>query len=113
MIINMKIVGMLPSFNDEDIIQEVIEHLLSQGINLVVLDNGSTDKTYEICKKFVGKGVLQLNQYRSNFYDWSTILRILYDMALRESPDWVLRSDSDEFFESGMKNITLKQAIEN
>ncbi len=112
MMITMKIVGMLPVFNDEDIIQEVIEHLLSQGINLVVLDNGSTDKTYEICKKFVGKGVLQLNQYKSDHYDWSTILRMLYDMALRESPDWVLRSDSDEFLESGMKNITLKQAIE-
>ena len=73
----MKIVGMLPVFNDEDIIEEVIEHLLSQGINLVVLDNGSTDETYEICKRFVGKGILQLHQYKSDTYDWSIILRML------------------------------------
>jgi len=29
----MKIIGMLPVFNDEDIISEVIEHLISQGID--------------------------------------------------------------------------------
>ena len=37
--------------NNEEIVGEVIEHLISQGLELVVLDNGSTDKTYEICEK--------------------------------------------------------------
>jgi len=108
----MKIIGMLPVFNEEDIIQEVIEHLISQEIPLVVLDNGSTDQTYEICKKFVGKGILKLEQFKSQSYKWDQILRILYDMAITLDPDWVIRSDSDELLESGIKNLTLKRAIE-
>ena len=48
----MKIVALIATYNEEDIIKEVIEHLLSQGLEIVLLDNGSTDQTYEICKKF-------------------------------------------------------------
>lgn len=102
---------MLPVFNEEDIIQEVIEHLTSQEIPLVVLDNGSTDETYEICKKFLGKGILKLEQFKSQSYKWDQILRILYDMALTQDPDWVIRSDSDEILETGIKNMTLKEGI--
>ena len=48
----MKIIGMLSVYNDGNIINEVIEHLLSQNLELVVLDNGSTDGSFEICRKF-------------------------------------------------------------
>ena len=102
---------MIPVYNDEDIIEEVIEHLLSQGLELVVLDNGSTDATYEKCRKFVEKGILKLHQFKTEFYQWDLILRMLYDIALVQKPDWVIRSDSDEFIESGVKGMTLKDAI--
>jgi len=107
----MKIIGLMPVYNDEDIVGEVIEHLISQGLELVVLDNGSTDKTYEICKKYLGKGILKLSQYKSSQFQPDLIYRMLYHMALTQSPDWVIRSDSDELLESGIKNITLKDAI--
>jgi len=110
----MKVVAMLPVYNDEDIIHDVIEHLLSQGVELVVLDNNSTDNTYEICKKFSQRGLIKLNQLKTNssfLQHLATILRMLYDMALVQSPDWVIRSDSDEFLESGIHGLTLKDAI--
>jgi glycosyltransferase involved in cell wall biosynthesis len=110
----MKVIGMLSVFNDEDIIQEVIEDLLSQGLELVVLDNGSTDDTFKICENFQGRGILQLKQFKTKnyIYNWNLLLRMLYDMALRESPDWVLRIDSDEFFESAIPKKNLKESIE-
>jgi len=107
----MKIVAMLSVYNNEDILSEVIEHLISEGLELVVLDNGSTDRSFEICEKFLGKGLLKLNRFKSSKFEWATILRILYDMALSQSPDWVVRSDSDEFLESGVNNLKLKEAI--
>jgi len=108
----MNIVGMLSVFNEADIIEEVIEHLLSQGLDLVVLDNGSTDGSYEICKKFTKKGLITLNQIKTSKFEFPLILRILYDMALTRNPDWLIRSDQDEILESGNKNLTLKEAIE-
>jgi len=109
----MKLVGMLPVFNSEDILEEVIEHLLSQGVNLVVLDNGSTDGSFEICKKFENKNQIKLRQYTSSTFDYGLLSRILYDMALELKPDWIIRSDQDELLESGISNTTLKDAIEN
>ena len=107
----MKIVGMLPVFNCEDFIAEVIEHLLSEEIELVVLDNGSTDKTYDICKKFSKSDSIDLLRYKTSTWNWRTVLRMLYHMALTKSPDWVIRSDYDEILESGIDNVTLKEAI--
>ena len=107
----MKLVGMLPVFDAEDFISEVIEHLLSQEIELVVLDNGSTDKTSDICKKFADDGLIDLVRYKTSKWDWRTVLRMLYHMALIKSPDWVIRSDYDEILECGIDHFTLKEAI--
>jgi len=50
---------MMPAYNEEDILEEGIEHLLSQGLELVVLDGGSTDGTYEKCRKFAERGLIK------------------------------------------------------
>jgi len=107
----MKIVAMIAVFNDEDFIQEVIEHNISQGLELVILDNGSTDKTFQICQKFLDKGVLKLFQFKSSSWNLATNNRLLYDLALSQSPDWIILCDSDELLESGIKNQTLKDLI--
>jgi len=110
----MKIVAMMLVHNNEDVIKEVIDHLLSQGLELVVLDNGSTDDTFEICKKYAGKNLIKLKQFKTKSFhkEKEIIIRALYDIALLNSPDWVILSDSDEILESGIPNKNLKEAIE-
>jgi len=107
----MKIVAMIPVYNEEDIISEVIDYLLSQEIKPVVLDNGSTDNSYEILKKFSERGVITLGQFKSRIFDFYQIFRVLYDMVLTQSPDWVVLQGADEFLESGMKNMKLNDSI--
>jgi len=102
---------MLAVFNNEDFIEEVIEHCLSQGLELVILDDGSTDGTYEICKKYSNRNDVELLQVKHDEWEHTTIFKILYDMALLKSPDWVIRPDSDEILESGMNGMPLKDAI--
>jgi len=102
---------MVPTFNDEDIISEMLENLLHQGTFPVVLDNGSTDNTFNICKKFSERGVIKLSKFYSELYNMSTILEILYDMALIENPDWLVLCASDELLESGLNDCTLGEAI--
>ena len=82
--VKLKIVGMIPVFNEAEIISEVIDHLLDQDIELVVLDNGSTDGSFEICKKYADKGLIELEQVITSKFDWPLILRTLYDMALKK-----------------------------
>jgi len=107
----MKIVGMMTVYNDEDFISEVLENAISQGIELVLLDDGSTDNTYEICSKFLGKGILELYQHKSNSWDDEENRRIIYDLAFKHNPDWLILYGSDELLESWNNKVTLKDAI--
>ena len=104
---------MLPVFNSVDILEEVIEHILSQGIELVVLDNGSTDGSYEVCEEFAKKNLIKLKRYPTSNFDYGLLSRILYDMALELKPDWLIRNDQDELLETGSDNVTLKEFIKN
>jgi len=108
----MKIIGMVSVFNNENIIEEIITHLIHQGIELVILDNASTDKSFNICEKYLGKGVLEIFSYKTKLFKKELILLMLYHMALRHSPDWLIVNDSDEILESDNVEFTLKEAIE-
>ena len=103
----MKNVGMIPVYNESDIIRQVVRHLISQGVQLVIIDNGSNDRSYEICSKFVGKGVLRLERLWTERREWRMMLRELYKLALDHSPEWVLVNAADEFLESPYRGLTL------
>lgn len=107
----MKIVCMIPTYNNVDFIEEVIEHILSQGLDLVLLDDGSTDGTFEVCQKYSKYNNVELLQIKNREWEHTEIFRILYDMALLKSPDWVIRSDADELLESGINGVTLNDVI--
>ena len=106
----MRIVGMIPVYNEVDVLESVIEHNLSQGIELVILD-GSTDGSYNIAKQYLGKGVLAVRREVSDRFEWGLILERLYEMGLQYKPDWVLLSSADEFHESPYRGLTLKESV--
>ncbi len=47
----MKSIALVPAFNEEKTIQEVISRLKDVNLNSIVIDDGSVDKTSEIAKK--------------------------------------------------------------
>ncbi|HUK51024.1 MAG TPA: glycosyltransferase family 2 protein [Terriglobales bacterium] len=104
---------MIPVYNESDIIESVVLHLISQGIQLVILDNGSTDGSYESCSKFLGRGVSSLERLATDRLDFDLLIAKLYEMALKERPDWVLLSAADEFLESPYSHLSLQDAIES
>ncbi len=108
----MRIIGVIPVYNEADIIGYVIEHLVSQGIELVILDNGSNDGSYEICSRYLHKGLLGLEVLRTELYEFDLLIQRLYNAALSFHPDWVLLNAADEFLESPHPGLTLKNAIE-
>src|SRR5208282_1327919 len=97
--------------NESDIVGQVIKHLISQGIQLVILEGGSSDGSFEVCSEFVGHGVLSLESESSTKFQWHLILKRLYEMALRHQPDWVLLNGADEFLEAPSHGQTLEAAI--
>jgi len=108
----MRIVGMMTVYNESDIVEQTIDHLTSQGIQLVIIDNGSTDRSYEICSQFLGKGVLSIERLLTEKFEFQLILRKLHEMALEYNPSWELLSGADEFLESPYRGLTLNEAVQ-
>ncbi|MCE7698126.1 MAG: glycosyltransferase [Methanobacterium paludis] len=51
----MKIVVVLPAYNEEKTVAEVMEELFNRGFELFVVDDGSVDGTYNIAKNIIDK----------------------------------------------------------
>ena len=53
-----RVVALLAARNENDIIGQVIEDLVSQGIEVYFIDDGSTDGTLETVRSWTDRGVI-------------------------------------------------------
>lgn len=84
----------MPCFNHEKYVAKSIESVLNQtydNIEFIVLDNGSTDNSYEVIKRYEGKIDKILQLPKNDIYRASNILRETSQgeyIAFMTSDDW-------------------------
>ena len=108
--------AILSTFNEEDVIKEVIEDLIAQGCEPVVLDNWSTDGTWEILQSLqnIFCGQLSVERFPINPIvqsSWVDILERKEEIALQHSGRWILHSDADELRRSPFPSLGLAHAM--
>ncbi len=97
-----RLLGVLLCYNDADVLEPVIRHLVRNRHDLVVWNHGSEDETHEICLRHMGRGIV----------DYQVIDRVevpfeqLYGACSRyvmakyaDRYDWVSWPDQDELLE--------------
>ena len=62
----IRVVAIISTFNEGDVIGHVIRHLVDNGVEVYVIDNHSTDDTVAEAKKWLGRGVLDITLYRDD-----------------------------------------------
>lgn len=117
---SFRVVSLISSFNEEDIISQVIGHLIRNGIEVYLIDNRSTDNTVDEASQWLGKGLIAIEQYPKNpcntdglydKYDWTGILLRKEELTREIQADWFIHHDADEIRESPWPGLTLKEAI--
>ena len=91
---------MLLCYNDGDLLEESISHLLEQNHDLVVWDHGSTDETPEVLDRFRPdcREVRRIPR-EFDFYElYEEMSRHLIESYVSEY-DWISWPDQDEFLE--------------
>lgn len=106
----------LSCYNDIDIIEGILEELLSTDIQLIIVDNWSTDGTWEKIKGLKNKKkLLHIEQFPLNGpsenYDWKEILDRKALLAKDYPNRWILHQDSDEITLSPLTNFSLAESL--
>lgn len=94
---------MVMKVRDEiDVVERTLRYHLDNGADSwIVTDNGSSDGTLEVLKRFEADGVLRLieepgEDFRTEAHGWVTRMARL--AATEMSADWVAHVDADEFW---------------
>ena len=82
------------AFNEADIIRWTIRGLHEQGVDVHLIDNGSTDGTAEIAAECGLAGFESVP--RASQQSWVELLRIVEARAASSRADWCLHHDADE-----------------
>lgn len=116
----LKVLAIIHTYNEEDVIKETVEYLVKQDIDVYVLDNWSTDNTYNEVKELkniYGEKII-LERYpkeqpTENNYNWTEQLHKTEELAKKLDYDWFIHHDADEIRVTPyLKNVTVKEMIE-
>src|SRR5450432_750203 len=109
-----RIVALVHVYNEADILGETIRHLLGQGLHVHIIDNWSTDGSWEIAGAFPETQVKRERFPQtgpSEHYEWFRQLEHTEQLANRLPYDWFLHYDADELRYSPWPGISLQDAI--
>ncbi len=86
----------LPAYNEEKTIKDVMDELIDIGFNLIVVDDGSTDDTYRVSLNFLKKYPSQVSLYRHLINrGLGATLRTGIEAALTHDSNIVVTFDAD------------------
>lgn len=93
----MRAIAILATRNEELFIEICLKNLIAQGFEVYLMDNASTDRTVELAKKFLGKGLIEIENIPFNDeYRWYEILSRKEELAQELDADWFMHCDADE-----------------
>jgi glycosyltransferase involved in cell wall biosynthesis len=111
--LSVSCVAVLCVRNEEQHIRRAIVDFVSGGIDVAVIDHGSTDGTYAIAADFLGAGVVSLDRLPwLGEYDHTRQLEAKRDLIARLDCDWVIHADADEWLHSPRSGESLLEGIQ-
>jgi glycosyltransferase involved in cell wall biosynthesis len=109
---SFRVVAIVPTYNEADIIEHTVRYLLQDGIGVYVLDNWSTDATPEIAARLPLVGLERFPPSGpSTTYDLRRILGRVEQIAADLDADWVILHDADERRHGPWPEVGLRQAL--
>jgi hypothetical protein len=114
------VVAIISAYNEADIIEQVVANLISQGVQVYFMDDGSTDGTVAAVERHLGRGVLGIERLANPVeegaptgFDWERILRRKTELATELDASWFIHHDADEFRESPWSHLSLRDAVQH
>lgn len=109
----MRITAILSIRNEAEYIGNCLAHLVHNGLDFIVIDNESDDRTVDIVRQ--DRFARHLVDLRSHpypgYFDWQGLMQAREKAASECGADWVLFVSADEIMHSRREAETLSDAI--
>lgn len=107
------ITAILAIRNERPYLENCLSHLIDNGLNFYVIDNGSTDGTAEFLQQEPYRSHLVGYEYfpYEGYFDWTGLMQAREAAAARATTEWVLFVSADEIMHSYRPDETLQAAI--
>jgi hypothetical protein len=114
----VRVTAIISTYNEADIIGQVVGDLVGQGIAVHVLDDGSTDGTLAALESLRTTGLVTTEHLDAPMapdgtsgHSWTATLSRKETLARQLDTDWVIHHDADEFRESPWRQMSLANGI--
>ncbi len=108
----MRVIALLATYNEERFLGTCLDHLIQQGIDVYLIDNESQDRTLDIARGYLDRGLVGVETLaRQGVYSWRPILERKEQLAATLDADWFLHLDADEIRLPPPGGDTLAEAL--
>jgi hypothetical protein len=111
---SLRILAVMTAYNEADIIGPALEALATVGIDVHLIDNWSTDGTYEIAQRSLGRGLVALERFpeaATPTFELGSLLQRVEAVAAASGADWAIHHDVDERRSGPWPARSLRDAI--
>ncbi len=113
--VDFRVVAFMAAFNEEDIIVQSIKKWTDQGISVHILENWSTDATYDLAKDLESRLPVTVERYPkdgpSKYFDWGAMLQRMEALSREIEADWFIRRGADEVLVSPWPGVSYRDAL--
>jgi hypothetical protein len=112
---DFRVVALVAAFNEDDVIEPSLTRLIGEGVEVYLIDNWSTDRTVELARNFLGRGLIGIEHFPpdgpSGVYDWAPMLARMEQLSTELGAHWYMHTDPDEIRLSPWPGVTLRDAF--
>lgn len=99
--------------NEQFHLPRVLGQFIEAGIDVAIIDHGSSDDSLSICERLLGRGIISIDHLRwTGVYDQTVQLGAKAAVAARLDHDWLVHADADEWMHARGAGESLLQGIE-
>jgi glycosyltransferase involved in cell wall biosynthesis len=108
----MSVLAVMATRNEAGYIDQSLRWFIDDGIEVILIDNGSIDGTREIAERYLGEGLLRIeDEPWTGVYALERILRRKDEIVASVQHDWILHVDADEWLRCRV-DATLPEFLE-
>lgn len=114
---DFKVLAIMHFYNEADVLEKTIQHLLEQEVDIYLLDNWSDDGSYEIALDYKNKypNRIMLERFpgtgKTSDYEWYKQLARTEEISQAMDYDWFIHYDADEIRIGPWEYISLKDTL--